>query len=141
VIQPFDTLTSSTGHQTYCIYSVGNAISNQRRENIAQTPEGHCEDSMIFGVTFEKWNDGSVNVSVIDILPVWVIRNRNNANGNIYYAIPLDIANEDWDRFDIPNKNYLYGSYKRTMKIVGEGLNACREALGLEPRPMTAKDE
>ena len=141
VIQPFDTLTSSTGHNTYCIYSVGNAISNQRRENISQTPEGHCEDSMIFGVTFEKWNDGSVNVSVIDILPVWVIRNRSNANGNIYYAIPLDIANEDWDRFDIPNKNYLYGSYKRTMKIVGEGLNACRETLGLEPRPMTAEAE
>ena len=141
VIQPFDTLTSSTGHQTYCIYSVGNAISNQRRENISQTPEGHCEDSMIFGVTFEKWNDGSVNVSIIDILPVWVIRNRENANGNVFYIIPLDLANEDWDRFDIPNKNYLYGSYKRTMKIVGEGLNECREALGLPTMPMTAQDE
>lgn len=139
VIQPFETLTSSSGHQTYCIYSVGNAVSNQRRENISQTPDGHCEDSMIFGVTFEKWNDGSVKIAEIEILPIWVIRNRNNSN--IYYIIPLDLANEDWNRFDIPNVNYLYGSYKRTMKIVGEGLNQCREALGLPTMPMTAKDE
>lgn len=141
VIQPFDTLTSSTGHQTYCIYSVGNAISNQRRTNISQTPDGHCEDSMIFGVTFEKWNDGSVNVAEIDILPIWVSKEWSNSKGNTYYIIPLDMAVEAWDSFDISNDNYLYGSYKRTMKIVGEGLNECRESLGLPTAPLTAEDE
>ena len=96
---------------------------------------------MIFGVTFEKWNDGSVNVSAIDILPIWVSKEWTNAKGNVYYIIPLDIAVEDWSGFDISNSNYLYGSYKRTMKIVGEGLNACRESLGLEAVPLTAQDE
>lgn len=141
VIQPFDTLVSSDGHTTYCIYSVGNAISNQRRTNIDQAPDGHTEDSMIFGVTFEKWNDGTVNVKEIDILPIWVSREWDNQNGNEYYIIPLDTDNEDWTGFDISNSNYLYGSYKRTMAIVGEGLNEAREALGLPAAPLTARDE
>ena len=143
VLQPFDTLTSSTGHQTFCIYSVGNALSNQRRTNISQTPDGHCEDSMIFGVTFEKWNDGSVNVAEIDILPVWVSRDRNNPRGSIYHIIPLDLAVEDWKTYDASSEAYKYlkGSYKRIMSIVGEGLNACRLELGLPEVPMTADDK
>lgn len=140
VIQPFDTLVSEEGHTTYCIYSVGNALSNQRRTNISQAPDGHTEDSMIFGVTFEKWNDGSVNVKEVDILPIWVSREWGSS-AHEYYIIPLDVENEDWSGFDIPNSNYLYGSYKRTMKIVGEGLNEAREALGLPAAPLTAKDE
>lgn len=142
VIQPFETLTSSEGHTTYCLYSMGNALSNQRRTNISQAPEGHTEDSMIFSVTFEKWNDGSVNIREIDILPIWVSRDYDNAKGrNEYYIIPLDVANPDWTGFDISNNNYLYGSYKRTMKIVGEGLNQAREFLGLPAVPLTARDE
>ena len=143
VLQPFDTLTSTTGHQTYCIYSVGNAISNQRRTNISQTPDGHCEDSMIFGVTFEKWNDGSVNVAEIDILPVWVSRDRNNPRGSIYHIIPLDLEVEDWTTFDASKEAYKYlkGSYKRIMNVVGEGLNECRLALGLPEVPMTAEEK
>lgn len=143
VLQPFDTLTSTTGHQTYCIYSVGNAISNQRRTNISQTPDGHCEDSMIFGVTFEKWNDGSVNVAEIDIMPVWVSRDRNNPRGSIYHIIPLDLEVEDWTTFDASKEAYKYlkGSYKRIMNVVGEGLNECRLALGLPEVPMTAEEK
>ena len=142
VLQPFDTLTSSTGHQTYCIYSVGNALSNQRRENISQTPDGHCEDSMIFGVTFEKWNDGSVNVAVIDILPIWVSRDRNNSKGNVYHIIPLDLDVEDWTIYNEASSaayKYLKGSYKRIMTVVGDGYNECRLALGLPEVPMTAE--
>jgi hypothetical protein len=121
---------------------LGNALSNQRRENISQTPDGHCEDSMIFGVTFEKWNDGSVNVSVIDILPVWVSRDRNNSN--VYYLIPLDLDVDDWTIYNEASSvayKYLKGSYKRTMGIVGEGYNACRTELGLPEVPMTADEK
>lgn len=137
VIQPFDTLVSSTGHETYCIYSVGNALSNQRRSNISSAPKGHTEDSMIFNVTFEKWNDGSVKIQEVDILPIWVSKEWGD-DRNEYYLIPLDIENSDWTGFDISDADYLYGSYKRTMAIVGEGLNEAREALGLETKPLTA---
>ena len=136
VIQPFDTLVSSEGHTTYCIYSIGNAISNQRRSNISAAPNGHTEDSMIFGVTFEKWNDGTVNIQSIDILPIWVSKGWSNSKGNAYYIIPLDVDNEDWTGFDISDNGYLYGSYNRTMAIVGAGLNEAREALGLDTKPL-----
>ena len=140
VIQPFDMLVSSTGHKTYCIYSVGNAISNQRRSNISQAPKGHTEDSMIFGVTFEKWNDGSVNIREIDILPIWVSREWHNNVGNRFYVIPLDISNPDWNRFDISSSSYLYSSYNRTMEITGSGLNEARNDLGLPEKPLSVSE-
>lgn len=140
VIQPFDTLVSSTGHTMYCIYSMGNALSNQRRTNISQAPNGHTEDSMIFSVTFEKWNDGSVKVQDIDILPIWVSKGWDSEKGIEYYIIPLDLENPNWESFDVSDSDYLYGSYKRTMAIVGEGLNKARTSLGLEEKPLTAAE-
>lgn len=134
VIQPFETLTSTTGHQTYCIYSIGNAISNQRRTNISASPNGHVEDGMIFSVEFELWNDGSVNVSNVNILPTWVNKEWRSS-GNTYHIIPLDTSIEAWDCYEVSDVGYTYGSYKRTMAIVGEGLNACRESLGLPTLP------
>ena len=141
VLQPFKTLTSTSGHETYCIYSLGNAISNQRRTNISSTPKGHCEDSMIFGVTFQKWNDGSVTVAEIDILPIWVSKETKSGQGDVFYIIPLDVEAESWEGFDIASSAKLYESYQRTMEIVGEGLNACRESLGLAPAPLSMELE
>lgn len=136
VIQPFETLCSSSGHTTYCMYSVGNALSNQRRADMSQAKKGHTEDGMIFGVTFEKWNDGSIKIAEISVLPLWVSKQRQEGKGNVYYIIPLDPEVEDWTRFDISNHSELYKSYSRTMEIVGEGLNSCRAELGLPDMPV-----
>lgn len=134
VIQPFETLVSESGHETYCIYSLGNAVSNQRRSNISSAPKGHTEDGMIFGVSFQKWSDGTVEVGEISILPTWV--NRYTVNGQYdYNIIPLDTAVEAWDSYSVNDTDYMTSSYERTMKIVGEGLNACREAMALETVP------
>ena len=132
VVEPFEMLTSSTGHNTYCIYSVGNAISNQRADTLANTTRNaqYTEDGMIFNVVFEMWNDGSVNVSAINILPTWV--NKETKNGVVTYSIiPLDTDVEAWDCYDVGNVNNTYRSYERTMSIIGQGLNECREALSL----------
>ena len=141
VIQPFDTLTSTTGHETYCIYSLGNAISNQNRNTLSDTTSNakYTEDGMIFGVSFEKWNDGTVNISEISILPTWV--NKEWKNKNSYQIIPLDTAVPVWNCYDVGNEPLTYESYARTMALVGEGLNACREALGLSAAPLTFGEE
>lgn len=141
VIQPFDTLTSSTGHETYCIYSVGNAISNQNRTSLADTTSNasYTEDGMIFGVSFEKWNDGTVNISEISILPTWV--NKEWKDKNVYNIIPLDTAVPVWNCYDVGNESRTYESYGRTMSLVGEGLNECRTALGLPTAPLTFSEE
>jgi len=136
VIQPFDTLVSSTGHETYCIYSVGNALSNQNRNSLPNTRNSeYTEDGMIFGVTFEKWNDGTVNIQDINILPTWVNVYQGESK-RLYYIMPLDIELDSWEDFGVKNLNYTYGSYKRTLSIVGPGLNEFREAAGLPLLPM-----
>ena len=136
VIQPFETLVSSTGHETYCIYSVGNALSNQNRNSLSNTDNSeYTEDGMIFGVTFEKWNDGTVNIQEITILPTWVNVFQGSSK-RLYYIMPLDIELESWEDFDVKNLKYTYGSYKRTLSIVGAGLNEYREAANLQPLPL-----
>ena len=136
VIQPFDTLVSSTGHKTYCIYSVGNALSNQNRNSLSNTANSeYTEDGMIFGVTFEKWNDGTVNIQEITIMPTWVNVFQGSSK-RLYYIMPLDIELESWEDFGVKNLNYTYGSYKRTLSIVGAGLNEYREAASLQPLPL-----
>ncbi len=142
VIEPFATLTSQEGHTTYCIYSVGNAISNQRTETLATTTKNaaYTEDGMIFGVTFNLWNDGSVEIGEINILPTWV--NKESKGGRMTYSIiPLDMAVESWSNYDVGNVSKTYASYERTMSIIGEGLNECREALSLPTVSLTAKKD
>ena len=138
VIQPFETLVSSTGHETYCIYSVGNALSNQNRNSLQNTPNNtYTEDGMIFGVTFEKWNDGTVNIQEITVMPTWVNVYWSSAqNKRLYYIMPLDVELESWEEFGVANLDYTYGSYKRTLSIVGSGLNEFREAVNLQPLPL-----
>lgn len=132
VVQPFKTLTSESGHTSYCIYSTGNAISNQRRDTLTTANASYTEDGMIFGVEFQKWNDGTVEVKEISILPFWVNKEWRS-DRNIYAIIPLDATAGDWSSYDVTNKARLAESYNRTLSLVGDGLNACREALGLEP--------
>lgn len=142
VIQPFEMLTSSTGHNTYCIYSVGNAISNQRAETLANTTHNaqYTEDGMIFNVIFQKWNDGTVEVAEINILPTWV--NKEIKGGQtVYNIIPLDTTVAVWDCYDVGTEFDTYDSYERTMSLVGEGLNECRQTLGLESVPLTHEAE
>lgn len=134
VLEPFETLTSESGNTTYCLYSTGNLISNQRRESLSTVAnENYTEDGIIFGVTFQKWSDGTVEVCKLDATPTWVAR-ENRDGRRRYTIVPLDLAVEDWKTsFDLKDNSYLEGSYERTMSIIGEGLNAAREALGQEP--------
>lgn len=123
VVQPFDTLTGKNGNETVCIYSMGNAVSNQRRNIMDPCKTGHTEDGMIFSFTFEKWSDGTVKISDVDILPTWV--NLKTENGKKVYEItPLDVTKGELS-------NSGKESYNRTMKLVGAPLNEYRTAHGM----------
>ena len=154
VVQPMDVLTSETGETTYCIYSTGNALSNQRRSQITLAPNGHSEDGMIFGVEFQRWSDGTVTISDIDVTPLWVSLDYSG-NDSTYTIIPVDLdcnsdealavfaqdMNNALDE-DLPEStiksfftshtNSISASYNRTMQILGTTLDECRQALGLE---------
>ena len=128
VVQPVDLLTSTTDpdHKTVCLYSLGNAISNQRRE-IMNLNTGHTEDGMLFSFTFAEYSDGTVRLDSVDILPTWVWKGSNS-----YRIIPLDTDVSDWGAaFDLGSSavSSAKASYDRTMALVGEGLTESNEYL------------
>ena len=135
VVQPVELLTSTAdeGHKTVCLYSMGNAVSNQRLGNISYINTAHTEDGVLFTVTFEKYSDGTVYLAGADILPTWVNR-HNNSNGKTEYNIlPLDYDRlEEWTELfaiDASTLTAAQNSYQRTMKVVGEGLQESQDYL------------
>lgn len=134
VVQPVELLESTVDpdHKTVCIYSLGNAVSNQRTGISDLFPAGYTEDGVLFTVTFEKYSDGTVYLAGADVLPTWV--NMHNNNGSKEYNIlPLELAREEeWQElFNLTDHNFSSAqkSYNRTMGIVGEGLEACQTWL------------
>ncbi|MGM9660920.1 MAG: CapA family protein [Faecousia sp.] len=134
VVQPMALLesTENPGHKTYCIYSLGNAVSNQRTGVSSQFPAGYTEDGLLFSVTFEKYSDGKVYVASVDALPTWVNMHSNNGSRE-YNIIPLDKEKEaEWEsafRMTSAQFSSAQKSYDRTMAIIGEGLKACQDDL------------
>lgn len=134
VVEPVSLLESAVdpGHKTVCIYSLGNAVSNQRTGISTLFPTGYTEDGALFSVTFEKYSDGSVYVASADVLPTWVNMHTNNGSKE-YNILPLDIEREsEWTQmFNLTDANFSAAqkSYTRTMGIVGEGLEECRTYL------------
>ena len=127
VVQPVELLTSSTdsSHKTVCLYSMGNAVSNQRRQHM-NLQTGHTEDGVLFSVTFAKYSDGTVILESADLLPTWVYLGTSPVSGRWEYNIlPLDDSVADW-RAQLQLTDSMYqsckASYDRTMAIVGSGM-------------------
>ena len=131
VIEPVELLTSTTdpSHKTVCLYSLGNAVSNQRGHIMTKyIPTPHTEDGMLFHLTFEKYSDGTAYLSHVDVTPTWVNR-YNDANQKLVYSIiPLEDGKRDqWkELFDVDDSTLqqMEKSYDRTMELVGEGIDA-----------------
>ena len=133
VVQPMALLesTENPGHKTYCIFSLGNAVSNQR-DGISPKFSGYTEDGLLFNVTFEKYSDGKVYVSDLEAIPMWVNMHSNNG-GREYNILPLNKQNEDqWKgTYQMTDGQFSSAqkSYDRTMGIIGDGLKACQDDL------------
>ena len=134
VVQPMDLISSTTdeNHKMVCLYSMGNAVSNQRQGNLSAIATAHTEDGVLFSITFSKYSDGTVYLESTDLLPLWVYR-RSDGTGNEYNIMPLDMERRDewtsWMNFQDYHATAAENSYNRTMAIVGEGLTACQEYL------------
>ena len=134
VVQPVELLESTVdpSHKTVCIYSLGNAVSNQRTGISNLFPPGYTEDGALFTVTFEKYSDGKVYLRNADVLPTWVNMHQNKGPKE-YNILPLDKSREaEWiQMFELTEHNFksCQKSYDRTMGIVGEGLAQCQTYL------------
>lgn len=133
VVEPIELLTSTTDptHQTVCLYSLGNAVSNQRFGSVRRISTAHTEDGVFFTFTFSKYADGGVYLSDATLLPLWMeMRPELQRSYNI---IPLDDSLRDqWQSLYGLSDTALKSagkSYNRTAKILEADYTAVREAL------------
>jgi len=134
VIQPVELLTSTLdeSHKTVCLYSMGNAVSNQRIKNM-NLKTGHTEDGVLFSVTFARYSDGTVILESAHLLPTWVNLDKHPETGkNAYMILPLDDGVEDWKsalQLSDSTLKKAQDSHARTMKIVGAGMTQVNDYL------------
>ena len=128
VVEPVELLTSKDNpeHKTVCLYSLGNAFSNQRREEMTSQKTGHTEDGMLFQMTFRKYSDNTVYLSKVDVIPTWVDKHTDPEGKREYNILPLEQSKRNqWQTMfsiDEPTCQKAAESYVRTMDIVGAGL-------------------
>ena len=146
VVEPVELLESATdpSHRTVCLYSMGNAVSNQRQGLLKSITTAHTEDGVLFSVTFSKYSDGTAYLEDVELIPIWV--RAVDASGNTvvrssatirrYEMLPLDENRRDqWaEQFGIDDSTLIQcqDSWQRTMDIVGQGLSQSREYLKAE---------
>lgn len=151
VVEPVDLLTSSQdpSHKTVVLYSLGNAVSNQRKEEIESRPTGETEDGLLYRLTFGKYADGTVKIDAVDLIPTWV--NMNSDSGSrLYPIIPLDPSNMDsWQSScNLTDSQLLSAkaSLNRTNQIIAASLQKVQAGLApaekpAETEPTTASSE
>ncbi len=87
---------------------------------------GHTEDGLVFQYTFSKYEDGTVMLTGVDVLPTWCYV-TGSGNGRKYSIVPLDKSKEDWTAaFGVAANDVMFAerSYDRTMALVGNGQDA-----------------
>ena len=114
---------------------MGNAISNQRQE--IMNPEcttGHTEDGMLLSYKFDKYSDGSVVLSSVDIVPTWVNK-YSGGSGYLYTIIPLE-TKDDGSKYGLSGTPLTksQNSFERTKQIVGAGLTEIQKDIGCKIR-------
>lgn len=135
VIEPVEVLTNTeTGKHTVCLYSMGNEISNQRHELLAEDiSTSHTEDGLLFYTNFSRMGDGSVVLTSVDVIPTWVNMYYNDNGRRTYEIVPLD-KSVDWSQFNLSasetGESDAQDSYDRTMELVGEGIAQYNQLMG-----------
>lgn len=129
--QPIDVVESSDGtKKIFCIYSEGNALSNQRTYLMDEMPTGHTEDGVMATLRLHQSTDGNVTLTGVDILPTWVYRYQDSS-GSKYYILPLDDVDSIEETTGIADvKEEAKASYERTMEELRPGLEKVKEVFG-----------
>ncbi len=132
VVQPIEYIYSEDGQtETVCVYSLGNAVSNQRRSLMPNNaPKGHTEDGLMVSYTLKKTADGTVTLVDFEAIPTWV--DRYLVSGKYKYTIyPMENLEEAKTKY--PNiASKLNESYLRTKEIMGKGLTEAQQKIGCE---------
>ncbi len=121
VLEPIEYLTSADGtNNTIIIYSLGNAVSNQRI-NYMDKKTGHTEDGVLFKFEITKNGDDKAYVSGASYIPTWV--NLKTVSGKrLYEIVPLDYE-KGWENYFTTQAEIQAAnkSYERSQAILEPG--------------------
>ncbi len=123
VIQPLEIIKSeTTGNVMPCLYSMGNALSNQRT-SLMGLKTGHTEDGVLLYTTFTKYSDGNVKITKLDYVPTWV-NIATVESKKIHQIVPLDniIYTTQGLGLTTQTQSSARASYKRTKEILDSGI-------------------
>lgn len=134
VIQPVSELTSrvNPSHKSVVCYSLGNALSNQRKGYGKPLTTAHTEDGVLLTLSFAKYADGRVLTESVNALPYWV-NLHSESDPATYTIIPLDEnklggLKEEYG-LSPENTALAMDSYDRTMAILSPGLDTVNVQL------------
>lgn len=109
------------GENKFIIYSMGNFISNQRRETLSIENKKYTEDGIIVELTLEKdFSLGKTTIKDINYIPTWVY--RYNESGVQKHVILPTVEYIEQEREDVSREvlNKLEESYNNTMKLMDQ---------------------
>lgn len=85
VIEPIETIINNeNGNSTLVVYSMGNFISNQRKETMGNKL---CEDSIILNLELQKKFNGDVNLVSFNYIPTWTLKYKTEDGDSKYYIL------------------------------------------------------
>ena len=107
-----DIIKSTDGkNETLVIYSLGNYISNQRREYISM----YTEDGLMVDINIEKQGNNEAKVKKVTCIPTWV--NKYESSGKSVYEI-IPVADNILEKTTYIDQSYLKQSYKNTSELI-----------------------
>lgn len=114
VVEPVETITSTDGkNKTLVIYSLGNYISNQRRESVG----AYSEDGLMVNIKIsKKSNENEAKIEKVTCIPTWVNK-YNDGYKNVYEIIPIEDEN-NLNSIDSLNEYNLEKSYNNTASLI-----------------------
>ena len=114
VIEPVETITSTDGeNETLVIYSLGNYISNQRRESVG----AYSEDGLMVNIDISKRsNEKEAKVEKVTCIPTWLNKYYNGYK-YVYEIIPIE---DEYDLNSIASlsESNVKQSYNNTASLI-----------------------
>ncbi|WP_052447381.1 CapA family protein [Clostridium polynesiense] len=118
VLQPMEYIDSKVSNKkTLVLYSLGNFLSNQRREIINNK---YPEDGIIVNIDFKKQGASGVELESVSYIPTWVCRQPIKGEKYSYKIIPLNEVVEgkiEVFKEDDENHNKAQESYNETISL------------------------
>lgn len=116
VVQPVETITSTDNkNETLVIYSLGNYISNQRRDTVGL----YSEDGLMVNINIsKKSNEDEAKIEKVVCIPTWVNKYHNGYK-YVYEIIPIEDEG-DLNSIASLNKNNVKQSYNNTASLIDD---------------------